>query len=98
MQKPLPASPKSCCLRLGWRAEAFDECALLTYQANSNRSIFKALAKKTPNCRRRRLLPYLVASTPGKTGKGFATVKALKSFEQATNLAFASPCDSKTLT
>ena len=40
---------------------------------------------------------HLVASTPGEPGKWFATVKTLKLFDQATRLAWASPCDPKTL-
>jgi hypothetical protein len=44
------------------------------------------------------LLDHLVAATPGEPGKWFATAKTLKLFDRATVLAWASPCDPKTLT
>lgn len=85
-------------LKAGRRAEAFDRYALLANQANSNLSTFRALAKKYPELAHDRLLGYLVASTPGEPGKWFATAKTLKLFDRATALAWASPCDPKTLT
>lgn len=45
-----------------------------------------------------RLLRDLIASTPGEEGKWFATAKSLKRLELAVKLAWASPCDPKTLT
>jgi hypothetical protein len=45
-----------------------------------------------------KLLGHLIASTPGEPGKWFATAKTLKLFDRATQLAWASPCDPKTLT
>lgn len=85
-------------LKAGRRAEAFDHYALLANQANSNLSTFRALAKKYPELPPEKLLSYLVASTPGQTGKWFATAKTMKLFDLATSLAWASPCDPKTLT
>ncbi|WP_225781230.1 hypothetical protein [Xenophilus sp. Marseille-Q4582] len=85
-------------LKAGRRAEAFDRYALLANQANSNLSTFRVLAKKYPELARDRLLDHLVASTPGEPGKWFATAKTLKLFDRATALAWASPCDPKTLT
>ena len=85
-------------LKAGRRAEAFDQYALPANQANSNLSRFRAIARKYPELAAHKLLDVLVASTPGEPGKWFATAKTLKLFEQATSLAWASPCDPKTLT
>jgi hypothetical protein len=85
-------------LKAGRRAEAFDKFALLANQANSNLSTFRALAKKYPELPPDTLLGHLIASTPGEPGKWFATAKTLKLFDRATQLAWASPCDPKTLT
>jgi hypothetical protein len=85
-------------LQAGRRAEAFDQYALLANQANSNLSTFRALAKKYPELAPEKLLGHLIASTPGEPGKWFATAKTLKLFDRAIALAWASPCDPKTLT
>jgi hypothetical protein len=85
-------------LKAGRRAEAFDQYALLANQANSNLSTFRALAKKYPELTADKLLGHLIASTPGEAGKWFATAKTLKLFDLATELAWASPCDPRTLT
>ena len=85
-------------LKAGRRAEAFDQFALLANQANSNLATFRALAKKYPELAPDKLLGHLIASTPGEPGKWFATAKTLKLFDRATQLAWASPCDPKTLT
>ncbi len=85
-------------LKAGRRAEAFDQYALLANQANSHLSTFRALAKKYPELTPIKLLNHLIASTPGEPGKWFATAKTLKLFDQATQLAWASPCDPRTLT
>lgn len=85
-------------LKAGRRAEAFTQYALLANQANSNLSTFRALAKKYPELAPEKLLDHLIGSTPGEPGKWFATAKTLKQFDKATQLAWASPCDPKTLT
>lgn len=84
-------------LKAGRRAEAFNQYALLANQANTHIATFRAVAKKYPELAKDKLLNHLIASTPGETGKWFATAKTLKLFEQATRLAWASPCDPKTL-
>lgn len=84
-------------LKAGRRAEAFDQYALLANQANSNLSTFRALAKKYPELAPHKLLDHLIGSTPGEPGKWFATAKTLKLLDRATQLAWASPCDPKTL-
>jgi hypothetical protein len=85
-------------LKAGRRAEAFDQYALLANQANSNLSTFRALAKKYPELAPAKLLDHLIASTPAEPGKWFATAKTLKLFDRATQLAWASTGDPKTLT
>jgi hypothetical protein len=85
-------------LKAGRRAEAFDQFAVLANQVNSNLSTFRALARKYPELAPDKLLGHLIASTPSEPGKWFATAKTLKLFERATQLAWASPCDPKTLT
>ena len=84
-------------LKAGRRAEAFNQYALLANQANTHIATFRGLAKKYPELAKDRLLDHLIASTPGEPGKWFATAKTLKLFDQATRLAWASPCDPKTL-
>ena len=84
-------------LKAGRRADAFNNYALLANQASSHLSTFRALTKKYPELAKDNLLAHLIASTPGEPGKWFATAKTLKLFEQATRLAWASPCDPKTL-
>ncbi len=84
-------------LKAGRRAEAFNQYALLANQANTHLATFRALTKKYPELAKDKLLAHLVASTPSEPGKWFATAKTLKLFDQATRLAWASPCDPKTL-
>ena len=84
-------------LKAGRRADAFNQYALLANQANTHIATFRGLAKKYPELAKDRLLDHLIASTPGEPGKWFATAKTLKLFDQATRLAWASPCDPKTL-
>lgn len=84
-------------LKAGRRAEAFDQHALRANQAHTHLATFRALAKKYPELAKDKLLSHLVASTPTAPGKWFATAKTLKLFDQATRLAWASPCDPKTL-
>jgi tetratricopeptide (TPR) repeat protein len=84
-------------LKAGRRAEAFDQYALRANQAHTHLATFRALAKKYPERAKDKLLSHLVGSTPTAPGKWFATAKTLKLFDQATRLAWASPCDPKTL-
>ncbi len=84
-------------LKAGRRQEAFDRYALLANQANTHLATYRALAKKYPEIPSSELLNRLVASAPATPGKWFATAKTLKLYEEATRLAWASPCDPKTL-
>ena len=85
-------------LKAGRRAEAFNQYALLANQAHTHIATFRALAKKYPELAKDKLLDHLITSTPTEPGKWFATAKTLKLFDHATQLAWASPCDPKTLT
>jgi tetratricopeptide (TPR) repeat protein len=84
-------------LKAGRRDEAFDQYALRANQAHTHLATFRALAKKYPELAPDKLLGHLVGSTPHAPGKWFATAKTLKLFDQATRLAWASPCDPRTL-
>jgi hypothetical protein len=84
-------------LKAGRRAESFNQYALLANQANSHLATFRGLAKKYPELAKDKLLNHLIASTPGEIGKWFATAKTLKLFVEAARLAWASPCDPRTL-
>jgi hypothetical protein len=84
-------------LKAGRRADAFNQYALLANQANTHLSTFRVLSKKYPEVAKDKLLGHLIASTPAEPGKWFATAKTLKLFDQAIRLAWASPCDPKTL-
>lgn len=85
-------------LKVGRRAEAFEQYAMLANEANSHLATFRAIAKKYPELSPEKLLGHLVASTPAMPGKWFATAKTLKQFDLAMRLAWASPCEPKTLT
>jgi len=97
-QETIACFAEEALLKAGRRAEAFDQYALLANHANSNLSTFRALAKKYPELAPDKLVDHLIGSTPGEPGKWFATAKTLKQFDRATQLAWASPCDPKTLT
>lgn len=84
-------------LNAGRRQEAFERYALLANQAHTHLATYRALAKKYPEIPASDLLDRLVASTPATPGKWFATAKTLKLYAEATRLAWASPCDPKTL-
>ncbi len=85
-------------LQAGRRGEAYERYAILANRATAYLSTYRAVAKKYPEVASDRLFRDLVASTPGEPGKWFATAKTLKLFDQAAKLAWASPCDPKTLT
>jgi hypothetical protein len=84
-------------LQAGRRSEAFEQYALLANQSNSHVSTFRALAKKYPEREPAHLLADLVARSGSEPGKLFATAKTLKLWDQAIELAWASPCDPLTL-
>lgn len=85
-------------LQAGRRVQAYERYAIAAHQANSRLATYRAIAKTYPEIEPERLLRDLIASSPGEEGKWFATAKSLKRYELAIELAWASPCDPKTLT
>lgn len=85
-------------LQAGRPSEAYERFAIQANQANSHLATYRATAKKYPNLGADRILSDLIAATPGQGGKWFATAKSLKRFDLAATLAWASPCDPRTLT
>jgi hypothetical protein len=59
---------------------------------------FRAVAKRYPNKEPAEILADLVRETPGEEGKWFASAKELGLHDVAVELAWASPCDPRTLT
>jgi hypothetical protein len=94
----LAAFAEDALLKAGRRAEAYQRYAIDANQANSRLTTFRAIAKKYPEIGPDQLLSDLIKATPGDEGKWFATAKSLKRFDLATELAWHSPCDPKTLT
>ena len=84
-------------MQAGRRNEAFTRYAMLSNQSNSNLSTFRNLTKKYPEVAPRALLDRLVEASGSEPGKWFATAKTLKVLDLASSLAWASPCDPKTL-
>lgn len=85
-------------LQAGRSEAAYERYAIEANQANSRLATYRAIAKKYPLVEPDRLLRDLIASTPHEAGKWFATAKSLKRLDLAVELAWASPCDPKTLT
>mgnify|MGYP003460780963 FL=1 len=81
----------------GRRSEAYEKYALEANRGTTYLATFCLIAKKYPEIDADRLLSDLIASTPGKEGKWFATAKTLKRFDLAMQLVWKSPCDPKTL-
>ena len=84
-------------LHAGRRIEAYEKYALEANRATTYLATFRLIAGRYPEIDPDRLLSDLIATTPGEEGKWFATAKTLKRFELATQLAWKSPCDPKTL-
>jgi hypothetical protein len=59
---------------------------------------FRAVARRYPNKEPAEILADLVRATPGEEGKWFASAKELGLHDVAVELAWASPCDPRTLT
>lgn len=85
-------------LQAGRSDEAYERYAIEANQANSRLATYRAIPRKYPLVEPDRLLHDLIASTPGDEGKRFATAKSIKRLDLAIELAWASPCDPRTLT
>lgn len=77
--------------------EAYARYGVQATTANTNIATFRAIAKRYPGIEPDRILGDLIASTPGKEGKWFATAKTLKLYDLALALARRAPVDPKTL-
>lgn len=81
----------------GRSEEAYSRFAITAADSNTYIARYRAIAKRYPHIEPRRILDDLIRSTPGETGKWFATAKTLKQFDLALSLAQGSPVDPKTL-
>lgn len=81
----------------GRSEEAYSRFAITAADANTYIARYRAIAKRYPHIKPRRILDDLIRSTPGETGKWFATAKTLKQFDLALSLAQGSPVDPRTL-
>ncbi len=82
----------------GLHDEAYQRYGLSAATGNSYIARFRAVAKRYPMKDASQILTDLIATTPGEEGKWFATVKDLKLYDLALDLANRTPCDPKTLT
>ena len=80
-----------------WR-EAYDRYALEANHYGTYLATFQALTSKYPQIAPKAILGDLVDRTPGEKGKWFAAAKSAGLLAEAAELAWASPCDPKTLT
>jgi hypothetical protein len=80
-----------------WR-EAYDQYALAANRQGTYLATFKAVTTKYPQIEPKTILADLIAGTPGEEGKWFTAAKSIELFAEAAELAWAKPCDPKTLT
>lgn len=82
----------------GLHDEAYRRYGLSAATGNSYLARFRVVAKRYPMMMPAQILADLITTTPGEEGKWFATAKELKLYDLASELAYQSPCDPKTLT
>ena len=80
-----------------WR-EAYKQYALAANRHGTYLVTFKAVTTKYPQIEPKTILADLIAGTPGEEGKWFTAAKSVGLFAEAAELAWANPCDPKTLT
>jgi hypothetical protein len=80
-----------------WR-EAYEQYAFAANRRGTYLATFKAITTKYPQIEPKTILADLIAATPGEEGKWFAAAKSVGLFTEAAELAWAKPCDPKTLT
>ncbi|WP_028232001.1 hypothetical protein [Paraburkholderia mimosarum] len=85
-------------LSSGLADEAYQRYAREANQGTTYLATFRAIAKKYPHIAPETILRDLVAASPGEPGKWFAAAKDAGLFNQAIELANASPTDPRTLT
>lgn len=85
-------------LESGMHEEAYNRYAIAaSAPAPTYLARFRELAKTYPWKPPAAILRDLIATTPGKEGKWFAAVKSAGLYDEAIELAGATPCDPKTL-
>jgi hypothetical protein len=77
--------------------EAYRRYGIEANRGPTHLATFRALTRKYPSCAPEQILADLVASTPGQEGKWFAAAKNAGFLDIALGLAWASPCDPRTL-
>jgi hypothetical protein len=85
-------------LTSGLADEAYRRYGLRANRAGTYLATFQAVARKYPHKSSREILHDLVQTTPGDEGKWFAAAKEEGLYDEALELARASPCDPRTLT
>lgn len=95
--QPIAQAIEDILLAEGRREEAYRGYALVANEKNTNLATFRATVKKYPAKDGMEILQDLIASTPGREGKWFATARQLGFYDLALMLARKSPCDPKTL-
>jgi hypothetical protein len=85
-------------LSSGHVAEAYDRYGLTANRSGTYLATFRSVARKYPHKAAGDILRDLAATTPGQEGKWFAAAKDAGLFDEALELASASPCDPRTLT
>jgi hypothetical protein len=85
-------------LSSGQVAEAYERYGLAANRAGTYLATFRSVARKYPHKAAADILRDLAATTPGQEGKWFAAAKDAGLYEEALELASASPCDPRTLT
>jgi len=85
-------------LSSGLADEAYRRYGLRANRAGTYLATFRAVVHKYPHKSPREILHDLVQTTPGDEGKWFAAAKKEALYDEALELASASPCDPRTLT
>jgi hypothetical protein len=85
-------------LSSGQVAEAYERYGMAANRAGTYLATFRSVARKYPHKAAADILRDLAATTPGQEGKWFAAAKDAGLYEEALELASASPCDPRTLT
>ncbi len=85
-------------LSSGSADEAYRRYGLHAHRAGTYLATFRAVARKYSHKSPREILNDLVQTTPGDEGKWFAAAKEEGLYDEALELASASPCDPRTLT
>jgi len=85
-------------LSSGLADEAYRCYGLRANRAGTYLATFRSVARKYSHKSPREILNDLVQTTPGDEGKWFAAAKEEGLYDEALELASASPCDPRTLT